>query len=567
MMKEMKRKNKAKHLLQVANRYATTWYGVMILGGLLGFIFFVSLYGLKVLDPTFVDWLLFNGDIKQHYMGWEFFRNENWAVPLGSIESLAYPFGISLTYTDSIPLMAFVLKIFSPLLPESFQYIGLWGMLCFVLQGALAALIMRRWTKNIFVILICAAVFVISPVLIARMFIHTALASQWVVLLAIWVMLERRRFDSVKKQIAVWSGVFALAMLIHPYFLPMVALPFVISVILQHRRWLPTLAKAFMPPFVAVVLFWIIGGFVVQDASMGGLGGYGLNLNSLFNPIGWSRFLSTMPNYSATWETINYLGIGVLGLLPVVLYIFLRQFKNPRDFIDLRKKIKPKHILVIVSVLGLTMAAVSPNIQFGSHLLLHIPVPDSIERYWAIFRASARLFWVVYYLIIIGVLAYVVTSWGRRSQALLAAFLAIFAAAQFLDVRLSEETLKKQQDFTTINQADYAYRSRIKPLTWDSVVGDRQHLVYLDKIDHDDFFELVDVALKYNLTMNTGYFARSPEAAILAYQIEQKDRLLAGNADVKNNLYVTKNKALVRQLQDHGYAVKFLYGFYVIDKL
>ena len=39
-------------------------------GALLGAIFFLWLYGIRVLDPTNVEWLLKeNGDPGQHYLG------------------------------------------------------------------------------------------------------------------------------------------------------------------------------------------------------------------------------------------------------------------------------------------------------------------------------------------------------------------------------------------------------------------------------------------------------------------------------------------------------------------
>lgn len=45
-------------------------------GALLGALIFLLLYGVRVLDPTSVDWILNNPspDPAQHYLGWELFR-------------------------------------------------------------------------------------------------------------------------------------------------------------------------------------------------------------------------------------------------------------------------------------------------------------------------------------------------------------------------------------------------------------------------------------------------------------------------------------------------------------
>jgi hypothetical protein len=539
-------------------------YAVFILGAFLGFVFFTSLYGLKIVNPLFVDWLMGGGDIKQHFIGWDFFRDEGWSFPVGAIEDLAYPFGISLTYTDSIPLVGIVLKLFSGILPENFQYIGLWGLLCLMLQGGIAALIIRRWTKNVVIILLCTLVFVLAPVLLARVFVHTALGSHWVLLLAILALVERSRINTAKRQIIVWSGIIALAVLIHPYLLPMVALPFVISLILLHRRWIETLTKVIVPMLVGAVLFWAIGGLMVQEASVGGLGDYGLNLNSLYNPLGWSQFLKSIPNYSGSGETLNYLGLGVLGLVLVAGYVFLKRLASPMRLVAKIKKLQIKHLLVTLSVVGLTIMAVSPSVQFGVHIIAQLPIPDRIEQYWSVFRASARLFWVVYYLIIVGLFAYIIKTWGRKSQVSLAMFLALVAAIQFTDVWFSDQTQRRQREFAQINAADYRYKPALNTDKWSNAVKDRKHLVYLDGLSDKDFFKIVDVAMKYELTMNTGYFARAPYESIAAYQQAQVRALLDGSADLAANMYVTKDTHLVKQLRDHGLNVTELRGFYVV---
>ena len=45
-------------------------------GALLGVLVFLAVYGVRVLDPTSVDWILnsLSPDPIQHYLGWELFR-------------------------------------------------------------------------------------------------------------------------------------------------------------------------------------------------------------------------------------------------------------------------------------------------------------------------------------------------------------------------------------------------------------------------------------------------------------------------------------------------------------
>ena len=48
-------------------------------GALLGVLVFLAVYGVRVLDPTSVDWILnsLSPDPIQHYLGWELFRRSS----------------------------------------------------------------------------------------------------------------------------------------------------------------------------------------------------------------------------------------------------------------------------------------------------------------------------------------------------------------------------------------------------------------------------------------------------------------------------------------------------------
>jgi hypothetical protein len=97
------------------------------IGVALGIISFVIIYGIKVINPLYTDWLLGNGDLSQHYLGWEFFRKCEWIFPIGMTNKLAYPTETSVIFTDSIPVFAVIFKLFRSILPDRFQYFGIWG--------------------------------------------------------------------------------------------------------------------------------------------------------------------------------------------------------------------------------------------------------------------------------------------------------------------------------------------------------------------------------------------------------------------------------------------------------
>lgn len=76
-----------------------------LIGALLGALFFFCIFGFKLLKPSYIEWQL-DRDAAQHYLGWEFFRYEPWHFPPGKIDGYGTPDGSSITYTDSIPVMA-----------------------------------------------------------------------------------------------------------------------------------------------------------------------------------------------------------------------------------------------------------------------------------------------------------------------------------------------------------------------------------------------------------------------------------------------------------------------------
>ena len=125
---------------------------LFISGALLGLIFFLAIYGISPVIFT-EDSFIINGyiekDISQHYSGWMLYRNSPWRFPVGLGENIAYPYGNVVSFTDSIPMFAIFFKLFRAILPETFQYFGLFVMLCFMLQGAFAALLCGLFNKKI----------------------------------------------------------------------------------------------------------------------------------------------------------------------------------------------------------------------------------------------------------------------------------------------------------------------------------------------------------------------------------------------------------------------------------
>ena len=284
-------------------------------GALLGALVFLVLYGVRVLDPVCVDWILNNPspDPFQHYLGWVFYRRSGWHLPyLGANYSAIYPYRTSILYTDSIPLLAMVCKLLGGVLPARFQYLGLWGLFCYAMQGGLAQALIARIggvrpqdTAKNWASVLGAGVLVLFPALNIRMFAHTALAANWLVLLALWVWLcaEQSENRPSTGKLCLWWGVLGLLCAgIHLYYLPMVGMVLVATCVqrgLEKRG--PAAVVLPIVSFCAVALaeLFVLGAFAANFA--GYSNGYlsGADLANLF-----------VPGLGASWEQEVYAGLG-----------------------------------------------------------------------------------------------------------------------------------------------------------------------------------------------------------------------------------------------------------------
>lgn len=122
------------------------------LGALLGAAVFLLVYGLAPLDAAndaFCRGGYIEKDIQQHYAGWLFYRSSALGWPLGVTQAINAPQGVSVAYTDSIPLLAVLCRPLAAALGGTFQYFGWFTLVCFALQGGFAALLCGLFAEGL----------------------------------------------------------------------------------------------------------------------------------------------------------------------------------------------------------------------------------------------------------------------------------------------------------------------------------------------------------------------------------------------------------------------------------
>jgi Family of unknown function (DUF6311) len=343
-----------------------------VLGGLAGFVCYATSFGLFVVDPRNYDWLL-HGDWKIHFLGWALYRRGPWTIPLGATPHLAWPIGTSVGLTDSIPIFAYIFKLLSPLLPTDFQYIGLWMLLCFVLQGVFGALLMRTVTSRPVLQVLGAALMVMTPPFAFR-FGHPALAAHWLFVAGLWLYFRPGADVPSGTSLAGWAAITSIAAATHPYLTLMVLVlagaAQARQIIANFRRTVRVLAHSFVVVGLTTISLWQSGYFVVGDEGnlqVGGFGHYSLNLLGPLMPMTGSRLFGAGPFETATlgqYEGYAYLGAGLLLLGVVAILRLAKAAWRPRFH---RRQLQ--HVPLALGFAFLTLLALSPVVTMGSQVL------------------------------------------------------------------------------------------------------------------------------------------------------------------------------------------------------
>lgn len=469
---------------------------------LTGAFLFFCIYGVSVLNPGYDDWLMRGGDMAQHYLGWVAYRNSPWTFPLGMTDHLAYPYAVSIVFTDSIPLCAMIGKILSPFLPPVFQYFGFWGLLCFILNGAAAAKLLKRYMKDDLAVILGSVFFILSFQTVSRMFVHTSLASHWLILMAMIGFAYRDSYFATRKAALWWWGFLAfLCSTIHLYFIPMcgiILLGFILADFLEKRDWKKGLLLLGTYLTVTLATLFLLGSFTGEISYVTEtLGRFSFNLNGFFNSMDTGRFLKALPSFEDQYEGYAYLGMGIFILLPVTAFYRLRFCRRNGCSERHKREMFCSGLICLAAVI----VAASPVVTWGETVLFTYSVPEALRKVWDAFRSSGRFSWIVIYFLFL----FAVCADARVCPRQLKRGILIFCLSlQLLDVSV---LLQERHDWLSVPQE---YHSPLQSTQWELLCkNDRvRHLLVYPELDWGLLKALAEQALKSGKTINQFYMAR-----------------------------------------------------------
>lgn len=468
-----------------------------------GLVVFFALTGGRVLDPGYVDWLIGQDPIMvdraMHYLGWEFFRHSPvLQFPLGANPAYGSEISSSIVFTDSIPLLALLLKPFDGILPEPFQYSGFWILTSFCLQAVFAWKILFAIGNDRILALTGCVFFALAPPALWRLTAHYALFAQWVLLAGLYLYV-RRSFSGPS-----WYWLLAVTALIHAYLLFMVAGLFVAD--LLQRRWLGQTSTArTVTVFAAgtaltVLVMWAVGYFMVgAGVEIGGFGYYRMNLLAPIDPDSdWSILLRDQRQGPGDYGGFSYLGLGMLGLMSVGLYETLKS----RGLEWNARRLTP---LVLLS-LCLYLLAISNHIAIGDNEIVAYGIPVPVEPFARIFRAAGRMFWSVFYIMYTAAFYVVLKKLDIKTARILCVLMLL---VQVVD--MSQALARLREMFTS----RYTWSSPLTSPVWTEIAARYKHIVFVPpKNEPANWVPLVHLAASNGMTVNAAYFGRADNAKI-----------------------------------------------------
>ena len=532
---------------------------LMIAGCLLGILCFGIVYGLKIVNPLYDGWM-FGGDmdLKQHYVGFCHFRTTPWHFPIGLIDTLSVPYSMSVVYTDSIPLFAVVFKIFSNLLPLHFQYFGIFGLISFMLMGMLSPVLIRRFCDNKFLCILGSLFFILSFPILHRMYYHTALSAQWIIVLSliIWSYIDITDTKNLKKLCIYWALIGFIAVSIHSYFVFMSGIVLAAQIIdgivrlyiiesdLSSNKKISFLKICVQNIYVFIplvcmgitsfTLLYLLGGFYGKGSVSGlGFGSFNANLSSYFNPLTYGSIFKGFELYGDfEFEGFAYVGAGILLILLAMgvnaIYVRTKKGSNQHpegssnnNGSNEQDRIAVSTVWVFVGVIIVVLlASCFPCFSIGSIKLIKFPVPKFLEKVFGICRTNARFVWVGMYIIIASALWFVGSNFKKlwiKILFTLAIIIQLFDLSGL--IALKHEKYAKDETFVSVWESlDKEY----------GLTEGKDEFVFMYG-DSDIMMDTAFYAYQHGMSQNSYYYARTIYDEINENIAEWSEKFLAGD--------------------------------------
>jgi len=513
------------------------------LSALFGGVFGCYFTGFSNLFPWNYSWLYSKGDGALTQLGFEFFRKApliQW--PITAIPK--YVAGSNMIIPTENAVLNIFAKIIGIFVPGSFQFVGLWIVLCFALQGYFGAKLLGRFVNSRSSIVFGSFFFVLSPALLYRVGVmnHYALGGHWMILAALYL------YFGTDSRTRTWELLLFFGMLTSVYISVMLTVVFLAH---QTRKYLLTKEISglnLVVPLAAAGVGFLVMGYATTRSSTTGSNFFRLNAIAWFNPGysndgSFSGLLNFVGNsrlrrvFSEEWEGFQYLGTVVIaGVLLGLAYVRkIRISQNWRGYAP-----------ILFGGGMLFVFALSNHIVFLQQEFSYW-WPSQLLELRQIFRGATRFGWPAYYLVtlfaVVQIIRFCSVKKLKAGVAIASVFMLIESSPGIAYVR-SEFSSSKRYETSIINQkwneiAKTHSRVAIYPnfdLQVGEVTGDAKFWI-------DGWFDLAKFAVDHDLSTNFGYVPR-PLTDYISEQDAQILNELQNGALQPNTVYVLANETM-----------------------
>ena len=331
-------------------------------------------------------------DMGQELVGYLYLAQGPWGLPLLHVPNLLPPAGSNAFWLDPVPWLALLGRSIRDITGHVTNLLGFYVALAFALPGVAVTWVLALTGQRSLVAAIGAALLADAAPFLLFEWGHVALCGQTLTVFALALYLLALQRPRSRNVAAAWYGLLVLTFLTHLYLFVMVGGIWTAGVVQRaldrslSGRLLAREAAGAVGLIVAVALLTGILSWQDRSGGTSGFGVFSLNIGSPFVP----QLSGAIPPLRHYWigmhsQVLGYLGLGALLVLACAapgLVSWLRG--NAR-----------RHAALLAVMAGFYLFALSDTVTLGSHVLLHIPLPQGLAYALGAFRASGRFIWPV----------------------------------------------------------------------------------------------------------------------------------------------------------------------------
>ncbi|MBP5158105.1 MAG: hypothetical protein ILP18_09570, partial [Treponema sp.] len=212
---------------------------------------------------------------------------------------------------------------------------------------------------------------------------------------------HEERYHCAKRTAIFWGILAFLCVGIHIYFSVtcfFALLAFCLYDYLSTKRLRTSLTSLLSYCLTSIIITWLLGGLKggIRGKGAGEVGEFSANINCLFNPMEYSRFIPALPVHgNGQQEGFAWLGLGIFALLLVgFVFRFFGKKKGRTDSGSPAHKLaynKKKTIAFAVAAALSFLFALSPLVTLGNTLLFTVPLPHAAQKLLVTFRSTGRM--------------------------------------------------------------------------------------------------------------------------------------------------------------------------------